>query len=180
MEERDDSMAKGGGCGRWWLFLPAWIPGALLAWRFRFVCDDAFISFRYARNLAAGEGLRYNPGVSPPVEGYSNFLWVIICAVFERIGTSITALPALLSALCGAALLTLLFDRLRRRLGAGDLPAFAATLALGLFPPFAVWSTGGLATMPFALLLFLLLRGERSSSQPSISSLFLSRAELSQ
>ncbi|MBN1827493.1 MAG: hypothetical protein JW958_14675 [Candidatus Eisenbacteria bacterium] len=154
MKERDGSKGKGGG--RAWLFLPAWVAGALFAWRFRFVCDDAYISFRYARNLACGHGLRYSPGENPPVEGYSNFLWVLICALFERAGAAITLWPPLLSAACASALLFLLFDRLRRRLGAGDFPSFAATLALALFPPFAVWSTGGLATMPFALLLFLL------------------------
>ena len=40
-----------------------------------FVCDDAFISFRYARNLLEGHGLVYNPGEY--VESYSNFLWVL-------------------------------------------------------------------------------------------------------
>lgn len=38
--------------------------------------DDAWISLRYARNLALGHGLVYNPG-EPPVEGYTNFLWVL-------------------------------------------------------------------------------------------------------
>ncbi|RKX21336.1 MAG: hypothetical protein DRP51_04400, partial [Candidatus Zixiibacteriota bacterium] len=36
--------------------------------------DDAFITFRYAENLADGYGLVFNPG-GEPVEGYSNFLW---------------------------------------------------------------------------------------------------------
>ena len=30
--------------------------------------DDAFISFRYARNFAAGLGLVYNPGAASPIE----------------------------------------------------------------------------------------------------------------
>lgn len=38
--------------------------------------DDAFISFRYARNLFEGHGLVYNPGER--VEGYTNFLWTIV------------------------------------------------------------------------------------------------------
>lgn len=45
--------------------------------RYRFVLDDAFISLRYARNLVAGDGLVFNPGL-PPVEGYTNFLWVLV------------------------------------------------------------------------------------------------------
>ena len=42
------------------------------------VCDDAFISFRYARNLVDGLGLVFNAGER--VEGYTNFLWTIIIA----------------------------------------------------------------------------------------------------
>lgn len=38
--------------------------------------DDAFISFRYAKNLFNGLGLVYNAGER--VEGYTNFLWTII------------------------------------------------------------------------------------------------------
>ena len=30
--------------------------------------DDAYISYRYARNFARGDGLLFNPG-QPPVEG---------------------------------------------------------------------------------------------------------------
>lgn len=36
------------------------------------VQEDAFISFRYARNLVDGHGLVFNPGER--VEGYTNFL----------------------------------------------------------------------------------------------------------
>ena len=38
--------------------------------------DDAMISMRYARNLASGYGLVWNPG-ELPVEGYTNFSWTI-------------------------------------------------------------------------------------------------------
>ena len=40
--------------------------------------DDSFISFRYANNLARGQGLVFNPGER--VEGYTNFLWVLLAA----------------------------------------------------------------------------------------------------
>nr|HNH96503.1 hypothetical protein [Microthrixaceae bacterium] len=56
----------------------------VLAWQFRFVQDDAFISFRYAKNLVDGNGLVFNPG--QPVEGYTNFLWTALHAIPERYG----------------------------------------------------------------------------------------------
>ena len=61
----------------------AWLAGALAFW---FVCDDAYISFRYAKNWAAGHGVRFNLGDHLPVEGFSNFLWVAIAAFVERLG----------------------------------------------------------------------------------------------
>jgi arabinofuranosyltransferase len=43
-----------------------------------FANDDAFVSFRYAKNLIEGKGLVYNAGEN--VEGYTNFLWTVIIA----------------------------------------------------------------------------------------------------
>jgi hypothetical protein len=42
----------------------------------RFIQDDAYTSFRYAKNFVEGYGLVFNPGER--VEGYTNFLWVMI------------------------------------------------------------------------------------------------------
>ncbi len=42
----------------------------------RWIGDDAFISFRYARNLIEGRGLIFNIGER--VEGYTNFLWTML------------------------------------------------------------------------------------------------------
>ena len=46
----------------------------LLFWNF--TIDDAFISFRYAKNLFLNQEMVFNVGEAP-VEGYSNFLWVM-------------------------------------------------------------------------------------------------------
>ena len=50
--------------------------------------DDVFISYRYAENLGTGYGLTFNPH-EPPVEGYSNFSWILIAALVRRLGLSI-------------------------------------------------------------------------------------------
>jgi arabinofuranosyltransferase len=137
------------------VFALLWLPYALLVWRFWFVTEDAFISFRYARNLALGHGLRYHLGHAAPVEGYSNFLWLILAACIERLGEDAALWMPILSTLCGTLLLFLLFDWLGRRQGGELLVAGLGTLALGCTPPFALWSSGGLETVPFALLVFL-------------------------
>ncbi len=135
-------------------FVLAWLPYAWLVRKFWFVTDDSYISFRYARNFARGLGLRYNLGVEPPVEGYSNFLWTVIAAAVERFEGDVGFWMPLLSFLCGTGLLWSFYRVLLGRFGLGLPAAWLGTLALGCFPPFAVWSTGGLATMPFAWLLF--------------------------
>jgi len=129
---------------------------ALLAWRFAWLCDDAFISFRYADNWVAGRGLRFNPGESPPVEGYSNFLWVALGALVELLGGEQTRCMPWISALCGAGLLVALAVALRRGLGLGGGATSLALVTLAASVPFAGWGTGGLETMLFASLFFLL------------------------
>lgn len=46
--------------------------------------DDAYISFRFARNLLHGHGLVYNVGER--VEGYTNFLWTLLSAIPMALG----------------------------------------------------------------------------------------------
>ena len=50
-----------------------------------FVTDDAYISLRYADNLAAGHGFVWNPG-GPRVEGFINPLLVLAEALATRLG----------------------------------------------------------------------------------------------
>ena len=55
-----------------------------LSWSFLFQnVDDAYISFRYGKNMMNGVGLVYNKGEY--LEGYTNFLWTIITAPFTKI-----------------------------------------------------------------------------------------------
>ena len=50
--------------------------------RYFVLFDDAMISMRFARNLANGDGLVWNPG-GERVEGFSNPLWVGFMALFH-------------------------------------------------------------------------------------------------
>jgi arabinofuranosyltransferase len=125
-----------------------------LAHRFWFVCDDAYITFRYAQNWSLGYGLRYNLGDHLPVEGYSNFLWVALCTLLEYLGASPVLWAPFISYGCGLVLLWLVYFTLLRRFEISRPVAFLSVLTLACLPPFAVWATGGLETMPFALAMF--------------------------
>ena len=59
-----------------------------------FIADDALISLRYSERLTDGQGLTWNDGER--VEGYSNLLWVLLCAALGWLGLDmITAVRAL-------------------------------------------------------------------------------------
>ena len=45
----------------------------------KFIQDDAYTTFRYVRNFLNGKGLVFNPGEY--VEGYTNFLWIVILSL---------------------------------------------------------------------------------------------------
>jgi arabinofuranosyltransferase len=112
--------------------------------------DDAYISYRYAQNLARGEGLVFNPGER--VEGYSNLLYVLLLAPVARVaGADAIYLISVGLNLLFAAGAWALFSRLAaRRL---DPPRAAlASLLFGLCPVLWLWTASGMET-PFFLLL---------------------------
>lgn len=128
--------------------------GALYAFnvgRYFFLADDAFISFRYAANLAAGHGLVWNPGEY--VEGYTNFLWVLILAAGMRLGMAPEALSCTLGIASGVGVLLLLGRFSARRLGTLHPLVWLPLFTLALSRSFTAWSTGGLATQLFSLLI---------------------------
>jgi hypothetical protein len=125
---------------------------ASLAW----VNDDAFISFRYAKNLVRGLGLVYNPGER--VEGYTNFLWTMIVALGMKSGIDPVPLSVNLGVLFYALTLGLCAV-VSWKLNAGRaIPGIViplAALALCLHRDFNVYATGGLETSMFTFLVTL-------------------------
>ncbi|HKQ61967.1 MAG TPA: hypothetical protein VJS92_11805 [Candidatus Polarisedimenticolaceae bacterium] len=117
-----------------------------------FLIDDAYISFRYAANLADGQGLVFNAGER--VEGYSNLLWVLLLAAGARLGLEPEWLSQALGLAAGFALVPLAAIAARRLLPA-DAAALALLPALWIASnrSLAAWSTGGLETRLFTLLL---------------------------
>ena len=82
--------------------LAALAHAAQLTW----LCDDAFISFRYARHFAQGDGLVFNVGEA--VEGYTNFLWTLLLGLGMRAGAAPEALAPTLGLLAFAGTLGVL------------------------------------------------------------------------
>jgi arabinofuranosyltransferase len=122
------------------------------AWRVReFTVDDAYISFRFAQNLADGNGLVYNVGER--VEGYTNFLWTLLLAGAARLGAPIEPAAKVLGALSASAALVPLYLLARRLRPLTTLPTIATWLLATSFL-FTGYSVFGLET-PFFIALIL-------------------------
>jgi len=92
------------------------------------IFDDAFITYRYAKNTADGHGSTWNPG-EPPTEGYTNFLFVMILAPFIKMGLDPLAAARGISLLAAMGLFFLCFLLGRMREGLSRLQALLAALA---------------------------------------------------
>src|SRR5262245_9871085 len=116
--------------------------------------DDAFISYRYSKNLAFGYGLTWNRN-EPPVEGYTNFLLVAALAPVIRLGQDPLLFTRVWSVSAALGLSWLLFRVARRDEGA-SLPA-ALLFALAYLPAAKTFllATVGLETVIFTFFLFL-------------------------
>jgi arabinofuranosyltransferase len=67
------------------LFL-AWLLACVLHASRGEIADDAFITYSYARNLAEGHGLRFNPTDPEPTWGASSLLHTLVAAAALRVG----------------------------------------------------------------------------------------------
>jgi hypothetical protein len=116
-----------------------------------YVVDDAFISMRYAVNWAHGYGPVYNPGEH--VDGYTNFLWVVLLALSSSAGFDLFFATFYLSYSFSVCSLALVIWLIRRHpLGKGFLPSSIAVLVLGLNPVFVRSEIERLETALFIML----------------------------
>jgi hypothetical protein len=116
------------GRRHWWLF------------------DDAMISMRYARNLATGNGLVWNPGEY--VEGYTNFLWTVFMAAAHLLPLDAQHMPLPILAanlLIGLGTLPII-AALVRELGGSHLAAIGTAALFAFNLDLVFWSTSGLET----------------------------------
>lgn len=119
----------------------------------RFIYDDSFISYRYSHNLARGFGITWNVG-ERPVEGYTNFLLVVVLAPFIALGADPLWITRLLSV--GAALgLAVLCAKMARPLCRDKESAVLAGLAFLPIGNTFLLTTVGLETVIYTFFLFL-------------------------
>jgi len=139
-----------------------WLSLALLGlaalffvWEFREVrpqFDDAYISYRYARNLVEGNGLVYNVGEY--VEGITNLFWTL-CVAFglwlglpaQTVGHAL-GLASGVATLAGATLLASTGLKPRERWAAGGVPWLVLSSSC-----FSYWVVSGMETPLYCALI---------------------------
>jgi len=126
--------------------------------RYFVLFDDAMISMRYARNLAQGYGLVWNPG-GERVEGYTNPLWVLWMAGIHLLPVP-EAQISLVVQISGLVFLTLnllCVDRLARLISGVPWVGLAAAALTAFYYPLNVWSLEGMETSLQTLVITLAL-----------------------
>lgn len=144
--------------------LVAIVPGYVAHFRLldARIQDDAYISFRYARHLATGQGLVWNLGER--VEGYTNFLWTLLMAIPLAVSDKVNPMQfaRAVSSFSGYATIIVSFLLVRHLLPkTRTLPLLAPVFLAGSWP-LAINTMTGLETVFFGALLliatFLLIR----------------------
>lgn len=133
---------------------PAWLAAlvppivaltvyALLAYPLRaWLVDDAAISMAYAANWTAGHGLVAQPGLEP-IEGYSNFLWVVLLGGLDLAGSmSVAGVKALSMIFVALSLLSL--DRTARQVVMSGAARLSVLLLTATSASIVAWTASGL------------------------------------
>ena len=120
---------------------------------FHTIAEDAFIGFRYSRNLADGYGLVFNIGER--VEGYSNFLWTVLLASAKRffgldIPTTARVFGGILS-----IFVFLISYKITWRITKNLHISLLTVLITGSIGAYASWGLSGLENPLFAIWLML-------------------------
>lgn len=132
-----------------------------------FTIDDMYISLRYAKNWASGLGLVWNSGEAP-VEGYSNFSFVILSALAIKFGVN----PVVLLKTIGWFSLLIVSISLYylSRLWFKPELALIPIISLMYYKGEILWAVSGLETTFYQsliiLALFYLLRGNGYNLYP--------------
>jgi len=116
---------------------------------FNTIAEDAFIGFRYSCNLAEGYGLVFNIGKH--VEGYSNFLWIVLLAGINRflcmdIPTTARIIGGILS-----FFVVLISYKITWRLTKNLHISLLTVLVIGSIGAYASWGLSGLENPLFAV-----------------------------
>lgn len=126
------------------------IATVLWHWRMSFPFDDAYITFRYAANLASGHGLVWN-AAGPHTEGYTNLLLVLLLSPFAIVHTDLLIVSQLIGIISTILTAIIIFKLTQSISGSKAWPLIAGIFYL-LLPHTWTNTFSGLETSLFILL----------------------------
>ncbi len=113
--------------------------------------DDVFISMRYARNWVCGNGLVFNNGEQ--VEGYTNFLWVMLMAFGFKLKQNVVLTARIEGIILSLIVFAVMFRYLMKNVCFPPLIFFLLNILFVSQGAFAVWANSGMETMLFTALI---------------------------
>ncbi|MFH1198317.1 MAG: hypothetical protein V1720_21625 [bacterium] len=124
-----------------------------------FVQDDAYTTFRYIKNFIEGNGLVFN--TCEYVEGYTNFLWIVILTPFYSANISIDLAAQILSISFGvlSLIITFIFTGnllnkiVRSQFIFSKLSSLITVYLLMMSGGFSYWGASGMETTLFVFLI---------------------------
>ena len=161
------------------ILLIATIYGGELAYIFSITpvpCEDAYITFRFSKNLAEGNGPVFNPGER--VEGYSNPLWMFSIAVASKLGLDIISCSRMAGALVNTLTLLLVWYIPWRWFAVRGVVSLGGPVLYLLFLPLQFYAASGLETSLYTFLITataaaIMWAGSSSARWTAASSLLL-------
>ncbi|HEX3050748.1 MAG TPA: glycosyltransferase family 39 protein [Aggregatilineaceae bacterium] len=132
--------------------------------RYFVLFDDAMVSMRFARNLANGDGLVWNPG-GERIEGYTNPLWVGYMAVVHLVEDDMTRTSLYIqvtAAILLAINLWVVWNIAKLVIG-NQAAALGAVIFTAFYLPLNTWSLQGNEVSSLTLILSLTVWGALSA-----------------
>ena len=126
--------------------------------RYFVLFEDAMISMRYARHVAGGHGFVWNIG-EPPIEGFTNLLWVLWMSVAHLLGMSESKI-SLFIMLSGVAIMLAtghVASKIARKLSSAPWVPLVALAATLFCYPLVFWTLRGMEVGALTLFVYTLL-----------------------
>lgn len=147
-----------------------------------FTIDDAFIGFRYAKNLVATGSIVWNVG-EKHIEGFTSLIWILLSAIPHLLRIDVVVFIKIAGIIFTIAYAVALFsfvEALRKDIGISTtkLAGYLSVLLISVFPPTVIYSIAGLETSLFILFAVLFLRsawmlGHRPSGKVAFTTAIL-------
>lgn len=154
-----------------WPFIAALCASRLYTfWRIMSASEDAYITFRYCRNIARGLGPVFNPGER--VMGFTSPLWTALCSLPFALGIDPVYFSRTISLACDVVSLILLWRLLEKHAGLASARCFAFFFAAWPF-----WSALSASGLEMSATVCLLAIAATTRAWWALVLLFLARPE---